>query len=690
MTKHIVAAMAAVFCTALSLLAADLTVDTGQTVTISEDATYDTVTVYGTLSVDRSAKLTAGDLLVKPSGALKLNGSTTSFSSVNANGDGYIIDESENSSTHATVNVTGDADSKMTQLGTAYTILKKSGAGTLTLSPRSAMHSLSVSGGKVIVQSRAVTGYRWYKFTVRDCRSSTSTATQMDELYWFDGNGTDLSDQRNFPIGNTFGYQLYDRSTATKWFQNGSKSEWFVNTVFPGVRPIRSYMYWTANDESVRDPSAWVIQASIDGVSYWDKIADVSNFVATTTRNTAAATTNFLISAPSTVTIPTVTLNAGTSLEVAGDTTLAVTDFKSADFGDAPSFCSLSITNGGVFAWNPTADKTCTFLSLGGEGTFRKDGPQTVTMRGEPLSVGALHVSGGTLALRNARLETRRFFKFGFKKSWWMTKHPDEDYSTSVDKHKLQFSELALYDAKGRRVNSGSNVQNVSWPWGSNGSGLNAIFDESTSTYCYSTRIPGQTELVRFEVKAGVAESVAGYRFCSMYNYAYCDSMPGEWYVDASSDGENWERIDDKVCTGNAGTLWNALNGGVPFVFTNAVENVAAVAPSCKVKIDGGATLDVSGTATTLANLAIDCSAASDATLVGGELAAVGEIAFENVSFQDGGTCSVPLAFVGTDRLSRMADWTVVVNGKVSRSCYLSVVGGRLTLCKKGLVLIVK
>ena len=125
-------------------------------------------------------------------------------------------------------------------------------------------------------------------------------------------------------------------------------------------------------------------------------------------------------------------------------------------------------------------------------------------------------------------------------------------------------------------------------------------------------------------------------------------------------------------------------------MFTNAAESIAAIAPSCKVKIDGGATLDVSGTATTLANLTIDCSAASDATLVGGELAAVSEIAFENVSFQDGGTCSVPLAFVGTDGLSRMADWTVVVNGKVSRSCYLSVVGGRLTLCKKGLVLIVK
>lgn len=145
MTKHIVATLSAVFCTALSLSAADLTVAAGDEQTISEDATYDTVTVYGKLTVSKGKKLMAGDMRVMPSGYLRLNGSSTSFSSVNASGDGSIIDQEESSSTHATVNVTGDGNSKMTQLGTAYTILNKSGRGTLTLAPRNAMHSLSVS-----------------------------------------------------------------------------------------------------------------------------------------------------------------------------------------------------------------------------------------------------------------------------------------------------------------------------------------------------------------------------------------------------------------------------------------------------------------------------------------------------------------------------------------------------------------
>ena len=89
----------------------------------------------------------------------------------------------------------------------------------------------------------------------------------------------------------------------------------------------------------------------------------------------------------------------------------------------------------------------------------------------------------------------------------------------------------------------------------------------------------------------------------------------------------------------------------MPFTFTNKVDGLAAIAPSCKVTIDGGATLDVSGTATTLANLAIDCSAATDATLVGGELknsgADVGNGAsqLKNVKLEDDSTWTIAMNY---------------------------------------------
>lgn len=688
MIKRILSASFAMLGTALPILAADLTVPSGEKKTLSADATYDNVTVYGELILSKGKKFTAGDIHVMPKGYLKLNGSTASFSSVNANGDGSIIDQEESSSTHATVNVTGDNDSRMTQLGSAYTILNKSGAGTLTLAPRNAMHSLSISGGKVIVQSRAAAGYRYYKFIVDECRAKSSTAVQMDEMYWYDENGADLSSTRTSPTGSTYGYQLYDRNTATKWYQNGDKSGWTCTTAFPGARRIRSYIWNTANDESGRDPSAWRIRGSMDN-AIWQTIAQVTNFVAASTRNTAAAATNLLVSAPSVVTIPKVELNAGTTLEIDADTTLSVTDFVSTDFGKVPSFCGLSIKSGGVFAWNPPTDKTLTFLNVSGEGTFRKEGPQTLTICGEPSSIGALHVAGGRMVLRSARREPRRCFKFNFYKSYWMTTHPNDDFSTSADRHKLQFSELALYDKNGVRLNAGSNVQNISWPWG--GQTATSLFDGKTDTSCYSVRIPDQTEIVSFELNEGTAESVAGYRFCSPYDYNYCDSMPGEWKVFArASSSDEWELIDHKVYAGGKGTYWNAMNGGVPFVFTNAVEDVAAVSPNCKVKIDGGATLDVSGTATTFANLAIDCSTASNAELVGGELAVAGEIAFENVTMPPSGTLTVPLTFNGTAGTERVRDWSFTVNGKESHKFNLSVSGGRIVLQKRGLVLILQ
>ena len=115
---------------------------------------------------------------------------------------------------------------------------------------------------------------------------------------------------------------------------------------------------------------------------------------------------------------------------------------------------------------------------------------------------------------------------------------------------------------------------------------------------------------------------------------------------------------------------------------------MAAVTPSCKVKIDGGATLDVSGTATTFANLVIDCSAVSDATLIGGGLAAAGEIALENVALPMVGAVVVPLALNETDGVENIGNWSFTVNGETLNNWHLSTIGGRVALCTKGTMLI--
>ena len=658
----------------LSAFAEDLVVPKGETQTISSDATYDTVTLYGTLSVSQSAKLTAGNLVIMTNGVLNLNGSTTSFASIDVNGLGYVKDDRDAS--HATIKVTGDGDSKLTQLATAGTALEKSGAGTLTLAPRNAMNSLTVSGGKVVLQSRAAAGYRWYQLQINGNRGQGSdwNVMQMAEFYWLDKNGIDLSGDRTQPLGSTWGYQLYDRDLTTKLYQNRADGNTF-SIVFPGVVPIRSYMYWTANDEPVRDPSAWTILASVDGASYWDKVATVTGFAATTARYTAAAPVNFQISAPSVVTIPTVKLDPGTALEVSPDTTLAATNLTSATFGTA-AYCKLSVANDGALAWSPSAAKTLVCPGLDGGGTFRKEGTQNVTIYGDTSFTGGIHVVGGTLAMRTAYRETHRFFKFVFEKS---------------NTTKLQFSELALYNANGERVNQTANISYISGSW--HGSYL---FDGNNSTDIYhDNNFPSTPGQVSFELNEGVTDCVTAYRFCqSSGNGGWTAALPSEWKVYARADSSAaWELIDSRSGITSSypsdANMWKFQNGGVPFTFTNKVDGAAAFAPSCKVRVDGGATLDVSGTGTVLANLVVDCSAATDATIVGGTLAATGEIALENVP-EFGNVFAVPLAFVGTEGVDRLANWTFTENGRRRVNRYLAVVDGRLTYCKRGLVLIVE
>ena len=658
----------------LSAFAEDLVVPKGETQTISSDATYDTVTLYGTLSVSQSAKLTAGNLVIMTNGVLNLNGSTTSFASIDVNGLGYVKDDRDAS--HATIKVTGDGDSKLTQLATAGTALEKSGAGTLTLAPRNAMNSLTVSGGKVVLQSRAAAGYRWYQLQINGNRGQGSdwNVMQMAEYYWFDKNGIDLSGERIHPLGSTWGYQLYDRDLTTKLYQNRADGNTF-SIVFPGVVPIRSYMYWTAKDEPVRDPSAWTILASVDGASYWDKVATVTGFAATTARYTAAAPVNFQISAPSVVTIPTVKLDPGTALEVSPDTTLAATNLTSATFGTA-AYCKLSVANDGALAWSPSAAKTLVCPGLDGGGTFRKEGAQNVTIYGDTSFTGGIHVVGGTLAMRTAYRETHRFFKFVFEKS---------------NTTKLQFSELALYNANGERVNQTANISYISGSW--HGSYL---FDGNNSTDIYhDNNFPSTPGQVSFELNEGVTDCVTAYRFCqSSGNGGWTAALPSEWKVYARADSSAaWELIDSRSGITSSypsdANMWKFQNGGVPFTFTNKVDGAAAFAPSCKVRVDGGATLDVSGTGTVLANLVVDCSAATDATIVGGTLAATGEIALENVP-EFGNVFAVPLAFVGTEGVDRLANWTFTENGRRRVNRYLAVVDGRLTYCKRGLVLIVE
>ena len=90
----------------------------------------------------------------------------------------------------------------------------------------------------------------------------------------------------------------------------------------------------------------------------WTTIATVTTFAANTTRDANAVTTNFVVAPPETVTIPVVTLDGG-ALELFEKTALATTNFTA-------NYCSLTLTNGSTFAWDPQTAKTACYLNLNG------------------------------------------------------------------------------------------------------------------------------------------------------------------------------------------------------------------------------------------------------------------------------------------------------------------------------------
>ncbi len=627
------------------------------------------------------------DLTIGTNAVLGLNGNTgMHYASVN--GDGLVHDQDNNS---PIIYITGDTDSEISQMNAIGARFVKSGAGTLTISPRDKMKRLDVNGGRVVLQSRANTGYRRYRFKIDEGRGPGTAwdATQLGELYLYEEDGTEVCAERTSPARSDFadGWVecLFDRTAHTKWFSNmkynSSQSErdsCYVEVVFPRMIRMRSYMWGTAWDCPGRDPSAWRIMGALSS-SGWTTIATVTNFAANTARDARAAATNFVVAPPEMVTIPIVALDGGT-LELFEKTSLSTTNFSA-------NCCKLTLTNGSTFAWEPQTAKTVCFLNLNGGGTFLKEGSRDVTIWGENSLTGTFRVAGGKVSMRTSRRETRRFYKFVFEKGRWIVNNPEGDYSAVVDRHTIQFGELALYNERGERVSLSANFNSSSLP--DNGGNL---FDNKTDTSCYNVNIPATPYSISFELKEGLANYITGYRFRPETKWGgVIDKTPGAWKVYAkASSSEAWELIDQQdnaPATSTDG--WNSWNGGVPFMFTNTVDNVATLPADCRVQVDGGATLDVAGTATSFANLALDCSAETDATVVGGSLAASGTLALENVPAV-GGTYFLPLAFNGTEGLDNARNWSFTIDGAPAPKLRLTALGGRLALCTKGTVLILR
>lgn len=156
--------------------------------------------------------------------------------------------------------------------------------------------------------------YRYFRFYV-DTPKSDSNSMQLSDIMLLDTSGNEISsnqftiawdtdahganDGTAYPSGEAPGNAV-DGNHATKWldFRAGAsrtaaqRAAVYIEFQFPAAINISGYRWYTANDYAGRDPVAWRLLGSSDGVT-WTTIDKVQGYNPPTTRQTLAFQRSF-------------------------------------------------------------------------------------------------------------------------------------------------------------------------------------------------------------------------------------------------------------------------------------------------------------------------------------------------------------------------------------------------------------
>lgn len=155
----------------------------------------------------------------------------------------------------------------------------------------------SVAGTFGYGRPQTLRAFRYYRWQIT--RSKTmppeSNCVQVSEFV-FVLNGTNqqtitsaatvTNPSGNNPVGET-PPNLVDNNLTTKGLDLNFTTNGLTNFIFQFSSPqaFNGYRWATANDFESRDPASWTLSGSADGTT-WTTLHSVSNYVATTTRNT--------------------------------------------------------------------------------------------------------------------------------------------------------------------------------------------------------------------------------------------------------------------------------------------------------------------------------------------------------------------------------------------------------------------
>ena len=169
------------------------------------------------------------------------------------------------SAAYGTLNLTWNAFSG----ATGYTVKR----GTTSLGPYTTLASNVTA--TAYTDATAQTGVLYY-YTVSATTSSGTTANGTESaagltplrLRSTGGTASNLTNT----TGNEGVDKAFDGSTATKWFNGTGATDWLQYRFPSGKRyPLSQYKISSANDVPARDPVAWQVLGSNDGVN-WDTL----------------------------------------------------------------------------------------------------------------------------------------------------------------------------------------------------------------------------------------------------------------------------------------------------------------------------------------------------------------------------------------------------------------------------------
>lgn len=618
----------------------------------------------------------SGELFVAGGAALNMNGTWLTVGSLT--GPGTIINAGQ-----LTLNVDGGSQGCCYSYLQSTTTMIKTGAGVLK-AIGTMPASFTVRGGEVRAVPRSEVGYSQFKIKVDGVGPQPGKGMQLNELAFFAGEDDVTAGFAATAFDKSSGYHgegIFDKKEGTnsnKWWYNYDNAEnpsfdnaW-VTVTYPERRVVTGYKIKTDDSGGVA-PKSWRLYGRDEG-GEWE-LLDQRVDEPTVPDSQHSWSPEYAVSCashPGALECSSLSLTNGTKLASMPGTALSVASLT--DAGASYSFAAGSSVEIGAGA---------DVLSQGivSSGAFTKSGSSNLVAYGA-AAPESLRVKEGVLALR-APVASRQ----------WKLAVGAVDGGDGV-----ALGEFAVYDQDGNRLNVTGTVTMAGFDPGSFTSGTSPgakvydgldvgqawcyldglnVNDESTWKWTSFTLAEGVAPVVSYNLRT--ATYVTGGRPKTWKIYAY-DSAAGGWVAVDSRENAS---MPDKAST------W--YNGGKPWLVSSAAAaRVAAFPAATPVRVDAGATLDLTDAPSTQMSVVdVDGDAVGYGTIVGGACAASGTI---RVTTSSGNlpmvTTSLPLKLVDCADVKNVGDWTLEVNGVVNERLRMSVAAdGTVTIHPSGLVI---